>query len=219
MLTNSFKEVQRVVTTINNAKGVYAFTLFNEYNNPREFPKNFVLTPEMVTITYNKIRAATKALMGPGAVDPFNALAGDPRDWVRSIYNSITGADLIAMHGYTRGPDPENVGSNDKFTDDPLTYQYLNYHGCIETMLGAIPYIYKELPIYITEFNHLYKYDGKFGWENDQNAADTVWKAHLLAQYSGYAGLAVYRWSGDDWAIENNQSVLGAIEDLIIHSL
>jgi len=210
--------IEHAADTINYSEGVYAWTIGNEYNNPREFPQAGDLTPNAVVRTYNAIRERVpNARMGPGAVDPFNAQAGDPADWVDEIYSGVNGVEIIGMHGYIRGPDPNQVGSNDKFTDDPLKYQYLNYSGCVEMMLEAIPIEYDDVPIYITEFNHIYKDGGEtdFGWVTDQRAHDVVKRAFGAAEICGYSGLAIYRWSGDDWAMGSNNAVLGAIDEIL----
>jgi len=210
------KFINAAAETINNSVGVYAWEIGNEYNNPREWPTNKNLIAEDVALIYNKIRAKVGDIkMCPGAVDPFNAVAGDPREWVRKIYNTITGAGMTTFHGYTRGAQPENVDSPAKFTDAPLEYQYLNYSGCIETLREALPNAYKILPVYITEFNHLTKYNGTYGWENDENAMVTINKAYAAAQRNGYSGIAMYRWQGDDWTIKDKGNLLYAIENII----
>ena len=210
------KFINAAAETINISLGVYAWEIGNEYNNPREWPRNRVLFPEDVALLYNKIKFKVgNVKMCPGAVDPFNAIAGDPRDWVRKIYNTITGAGMTTFHGYTRGAQPENVDSTAKFTDAPLEYQYLNYSGCVETLREVLPEAYKILPVYITEFNHLVKYNGTYGWENDENAMVTINKAYATAKTNGYSGIAMYRWQGDDWTIKDKGNLLYAIENII----
>jgi len=210
------KFIASAAETINTSVGVYAWEIGNEYNNPREWPTNKNLTAEDVTLIYNKIRAKVGDVkMCPGAVDPFNAVAGDPREWVRRIYNNITGAGMTTFHGYTRGAQPENVDSLAKFTDAPLLYQYLNYSGCVETLREVLPNAYKILPVYITEFNHFTKYNGTYGWENDANAAETIERAYAAAQNNKYSGIAIYRWQGDDWTIKDKGNLLSTIENII----
>ncbi|RLI52508.1 MAG: hypothetical protein DRO87_13095, partial [Candidatus Thorarchaeota archaeon] len=121
------KFVDAAVATILGSSGVWGWSIGNESNNPREFPLTGSLTPQSVVQTYNYIsnRCGT-ARLSPGALDPFNAQAGDPRDWLVEIFNGIDRVDFIDVHGYIRGPDAALVGSDAKFTDDPLKWQYLN---------------------------------------------------------------------------------------------
>jgi len=205
--------VDAAIYTINNSPGVFGWEIGNEYNNPREFPTTGDLTPQSVAQTYNAIRAGCPGKrLGVGALDPFNAQAGDPRNWLTAIYGLITGAELVFAHGYIRGPDASLVGSQAKFADDPLRWQYLNYPGCITALLAYLPAAYKALPVYITEFNHLWKtVEPDWGWVNDGRAADVITAAISAAQVNGFAGLAIYRWAGDEWAVEHNDYVKGAV--------
>lgn len=203
--------------TINTSVGVWGWELFNEANNPREWPLSFTLRPEHISDTYNAIRELVipaKRVMAPGALDPFNAVAGDPRSWLTYIYNSITGAEFVPVHAYIRGPQPDLVNSTAKFTDEPLTWQYLNYYRCIDALLEALPVAYKDLDVYVTEFNHLWKTNeavGDIGWVNDSRAASVVNAAYTAARLRGYKGLCLYRWSGDEWHLYDNSFVLNAV--------
>lgn len=212
--------VDAAVSTINNSRGVWGWTIGNEYNGPREFPLAGPLTPQDVVLTYNLIwEHCDGARLSPGALDPFNALAGDPRDWLTQIFDDIDGADFVAAHGYVRGPDPALVGSTAKFTDHPLTWQYLNYPGCITALLSNLPEQYKELPVYVTEFNHLWKTSeavGDIGWVTDARAAEVIHAAYAAAQYAGFAGLALYRWTGDEWAVKDNSVVLETVKSMLL---
>lgn len=209
--------VNATAQTINNSEGVFAWEIFNEINNPREWPRGTIVSPRDAIQTYNAIRRKVhpeKRIMCPGAIDPFNAEAGDPRDWLTQIYNGVDGAEIVTAHGYIRGPDSSLVGSHYKFNDNPMTWQYLNYHLCVEALLDSLPSPYKDLPVYITEFNHLWKTtEPEYGWVNDVRAYDVVTAAIAQARIAGYAGLAIYRWSGDVWSVENNTHVQQAVLD------
>ena len=45
--------IQACIDTIKQSKGVWGWTIGNELNNPREFPKNYVLTPGYFVNLYN----------------------------------------------------------------------------------------------------------------------------------------------------------------------
>jgi len=210
--------IDAAIQTIERSTGVWGWTISNEANNPREFPRGASLTAGDVVAAYNAIRARVPAgiRMAPGALDPFNAQAGDPRDWLREIYEGIDGAEFVAFHGYVRGPDPELVGSTAKFADAPLTWQYLNYPGCVTALAEALPAGYRDRPWYMTELNHLWRtVEGDWGWVDDERAAEVVRRAHIAAEWMGFAGLALYRWAGDAWTIERNGTVLEVVRELL----
>jgi hypothetical protein len=75
-----------------------------------------------------------------------------------------------------------------------------------------LPAQYRTRPVYITEFNHLWKtVEPDWGWVNDPRAAQAVNAALLAGRAAGFAGLALYRWAGDEWSLENNGYVLDAV--------
>lgn len=211
--------IQAATLTINAARGVWAWELFNEMNNPREFPHGADLTPGTVATAYNAIRhALTVRRLAVGALDPYHATHGDPRAWLQTIYSRITGAEFIAAHGYIRGPDTALVGSDAKFADDPLRWQYLNYPGCVTEPLKALPAPYRSLPVYVTEANHLWRTSeavGDYGWVTDARAGAVVHEFYAAAALAGFAGLALYRWTGDAWALRTNGAVLEAVRALV----
>jgi hypothetical protein len=208
--------IQACIQTIKDSRGVAGYTLCNEINNVREHPKDTRLTVQNWIAAYNSVYAAVDVPMGPGALDPFNAQLGDPRDWLREMYTGIDGAELVPVHGYIRGPDPEKVGSTARFVNDPMTWQYLNYPLCIEALLEALPGGYRSLPVVVTEFNHLWRtqeYD--WGWVDDARAREVVLAAYQAADTMGYAALCLYRWARDEWFLYDNQAVLGAVESIL----
>jgi hypothetical protein len=210
--------VDAALMTMSMSRGVYAWSLGNEANNPREFPQDVRLRPADIVRTYNYLwdRKGEAVRMAPGAFDPFNAQAGDPRDWLTATYEGIHGADLVTAHGYVRGPDPAQVGSEAMFEDPPLAgWQYLNYPGCVTALLDSLPARYQEMPVYVTEFNHIHRDDGAFGWVHDARAAAVIRAAYAGAVEADFAGVAVYRWTGDAWAVRENRQVLDAVAELL----
>jgi hypothetical protein len=214
--------IEAAAETIITSTGVWGWTIGNEYNNPREFPKDGDLTPEIVRDLYNAIRArvfesTVRPMMAPGALDPFNAQAGDPRHWLETVWGGITGAEFVPAHGYVRGPDPDKVDGLDRFQDHPLQWQYLNYSGCVLQLLQYLPLRYKRLPIYVTEFNHIWRDggEGEWGWVRDGRAGEIVHRAYWAAREAGIAGLALYRWAGDEWALHDNEVVKAAVRECL----
>lgn len=209
--------IDACVLTINQSRGVWGFEICNEMNNPREWPSGNAINASNVVALYNaiRLRVVEGKRMAPGALDPFNAQAGDPRAWLSTIYTNISGADFVTAHGYIRGPQPELVNSTAMFTDEPLRWQYLNYYRCVNALLESLPSHYYNHPVYITEFNHLYKtIEGDWGWIFDSRASSVIDSAYAQAQAQRYAGLALYRWSGDAWQVSKNPYVLDAVYNL-----
>jgi hypothetical protein len=211
--------VHAAVETMRQSRGIWGWTVLNEANNPREFPHGGRLTAWSVIRTYNVIRdlAGEGFRMAPGALDPYHATQGNPRDWLARIYARIHGAEFTAFHGYVRGPDPALVGSEARFTDAPLEWQYLNYPGCVTALRDALPVAYQDRPLYVTEFNHLWKtVEGDWGWVDDERAAHVIEAAYAAAKRAGIDGLAVYRWAGDDWRVHDNPVVTDAVKRLAV---
>lgn len=213
--------VQACIATIEQSRGVWGWSVGNEMNNSREWPKDTTLTPEYVAEVYNQVRDSVTANVAPGAVDPFNAGLCDVQEYWRRLWGSVKGAGFVDLHGYIHGPDAALCWSSMRFGDAPLTWQYFNFFGCCQTLLERLPTKYRSLPAIVSEFNHIDKGDGKLGWVGDARAGAIVRAAYQrLTEWNAsnqgnpVTGLAIYRWRGDAWAVEGNSSVLNAIKEL-----
>jgi hypothetical protein len=86
------------IQTIRDARGVYAFTLFNEADNPREWPvEGHQLTADHVVYLYNAIYREVKDLpvkVGLGALDPFYGPGSNCMDWWEHILAEAIGAEV-----------------------------------------------------------------------------------------------------------------------------
>lgn len=195
------------------SRGVWGWTIGNETNNPREWPRNYELTPEYVATVYNEIYSRTDVCLAPGAVDPFFGPGSDNREWFKYIWEHISGAHFVPVHGYIRGPNPALLDSEEQFSHDPLKWQYLNFPRCCETLLLTLPDWARGLDAYVTEFNHLWRtVEPDWGWVNDIRAKEVILAAmSAIETVPQIKGLAVYRWRGDDWDTYNNEYVLDAV--------
>jgi len=208
---------------IGHACGVWGWSIGNEYNNRREWPRGQALTPSYVAAVYDHVAMhASAARTAPGAVDPYYGPGSDCGLWFEQVWRSIRGgADFVDLHGYIRGPDPDLCWSEARFGSEPLTWQGLNYWHCCATLLARLPSQYRNLPVLVSECNHLWKtVEPDWGWVNDDRAGDVVralydrareWNAGGGQQV---AGLCLYRWRGDEWAVADNGHVLGALADV-----
>ena len=160
--------------------------------------------------------------LSPGAIDPFYGPGSDGREWFCTVWENITGADFIDLHGYIRGPDPTLCWSKARFEHDPLKWQGLNYLECCWTLLDVLPNRHAGLPIVISECNHLWKtVEPDWGWVNDKRAASVTaslyeraleWNRHNAQQI---IAVCLYRWQGDAWAIAKNDHVLSALANQV----
>lgn len=214
--------VASAVTTICEAQGVYAFTLFNELNNPREWPSGYVVQPWVVPYLYNRIWDQVKdldVLVGPGALDPFHGPGSDCREWFRCVMRDIHGAKVIGLHGYGRGPYTSMLNSSMMFGDDPLRWQYATFFGCVRTFVDEVPNRFAGVPIMITECNHLWleaEYwptNPTIGWNPDAtNWIEAVYDT--IKDKPQIKALMFYRWSDDAWRMRDKPNLLPKIAEL-----
>lgn len=228
LLVNQQRFADACVDTISRSTGVYAWSLTNEANSPREWPKKAdgsleTISPARLAAFFAYVQArAPHELLSIGGFDPFNVESGlDPREWTTFVWEQlgIYQPSFIDVHGYIRGPDANLVGSDGKFPAGKLSWQYLNFPKCYETLLEAMPDWAQSLPVIVSEFNHLWKtVEPDWGWVNDERASDVIVAAKdWLQAQSPYAnrtlGFCVYRWQGDAWETYNNSYVKATIKE------
>lgn len=218
---------QRCANFANASKGVRVYVIGNEMNNPREWPLGQPLLAERYARCFNEVYRAIKAehpnaIVCPGAIDPYNAALGfaphnlaqgDVRVYWQVMLENIAACDGLALHAYTRGPDPQLIDSNDTFGNAPLLGLHLNF-GVFEDILNATPAKFRNLPVYITETNHLWPVrEGEFGWLDENRG--WVWKMYQAvnewnARNTQQIQCALlYRWPRlDDWYIVDRPKVV-----------
>ncbi len=216
--------VDAVVETIMAARGVDYFHVGNEPNNRSEWPgfgtdDVFALSPQYVTQIYNEVwqRVGNRAKLGPPPMDPYFGPGSNNRDWWLTILNHIAGADALFLHAKTQTNDANEVHSRVRFSDNPLTWQYLHLR-TVETSLAVAPGRFRSLPVYVTEINpqYLREIKGENGWLPD-NAA---WVREAL-DYFRYerpvTGVVFYRYesAGDQapYGLEDKPAILKAIKE------
>ena len=205
--------------TMNQSKGVWGFICGNETNNPAEFPNGQVITPEYYAQIYNRLwySIPINVKMGVQAIDPYFGPNSDNRDYWQRILNNIDGADFLTVHPKTQDSNPDNVDSKAKFTNDPLRWQYLHLSS-YQPLLDVVPARLQNLPVIATEVNPQRHNDGKtLGWQADKGAE---WVQRAVQHFKNYnetavmpiTGVIFYRFSVDDWRINNKPNILQAIK-------
>ncbi len=206
--------IDNCVATIRQNGHVWGWSVGNEPNNPREDPPGYALRPQDVAEIYNAIRARCPGVrMSPGATDPYNAQKMDSGDWARAAWEEIDGAEWVEAHGYVRGPDPDLVGSPARFDDPPLQWLRLNFPGCVTDLVNRLPMAARGLPVYVTECNHIWRDggEGDWGWVTDGRAVEVIRRCKVQAQAQALAGVAFYRWRGDEWRLDNKPDLVAAV--------
>lgn len=216
--------IAAVTGTMLSARGVDYFHVGNEPNNRQEWPgfgtnQETPLTPADVIAIYNEIwrRVNGRAKMGPPPLDPYFGPNSDNRQWWVAILDGITGADALFFHAKTQTNDPAEVWSRQRFSDPPLTWQYLHLRA-IEPLLAAVPERFRSLPTFVTELNPqcLTTIGGATGWRAD-NAAWVHEALRYFREERPVTGVIFYRYelAGDQapFGLENKPAILQAIAE------
>jgi murein DD-endopeptidase MepM/ murein hydrolase activator NlpD len=220
--------VSAMVHTINQSRGVYLNTIYNELNNPVEWVGGYpnpdeVLTPERALDLYERVAAGVRddVLLAPGAVDPFNVVAqqfgqpGDPADWFNTMHNSVSRIDAIILHAKTQTNDPAECASNEKFSDAPLAGRYLH----LRTYLDQLNWVeddLRRLPVFITEVNPQRVDAHTLGWVDDNaawvDAAVKEFERHNRTHLQPVTGICFYRYDpADPWGLMGRPAILDEI--------
>ena len=170
-----------------------------------------------------------EAIVVPGAVDPYNTypwkLMGDqrnrPLEYFKEMLDAIDDLDGIALHTYTHWLDVDLVTRLTVFQDAFLQPGTPNEHyydfQAYRPFAEAIPEKWRDRPIYIAETNHWValeheprnpEEERRVGWVNRESG----WVQAAYAEIDCWNNtdhaqqihcLLLYRWTGDDWAIEH----------------
>ncbi len=204
-----------VIKTIETSKGVAYWQYGNEINNIGEWPSSFSITPQYYIDSYNRVWDAVNAManLGPCAIDPYFGPNSNNRDWWTQILTGIKGAAALFLHPKTQSNDPAEIYSTAKFSNDPLTWQYLNFR-TIETSLEVVSTRFKALPVYLSEVNpQRIAYPATFGWLADNSAWVSEARRYVsewnaVATHQPITGIVFYRWADDVWRLADKPILL-----------
>ena len=194
------------------------------------------ITPAMYAEAFNLARQRIKearddAIVVPGAVDPYFGLplplTGQryrPLDYFREMLDDIDDLDGFCLHTYTHWLDvglitkPTVFGA--EFLQPGTPYEHYYDFQAYRSFAEAIPEKWRDRPIYITESNHWVRSDHppapgedvKPGWINRdvgwvQAAYEEINRWNSAPHAQQIRCLLIYRWTGDEWAIENLDEV------------
>ncbi len=218
----------------------WTIQIANEQNNPREHPGGFEhptehITPELYADAFNKTYRAIKAVLPnaivcTGAIDPYNYMPWKrnnnqpmrPLEYYDRMMANIDALDGVILHAYVHGPNPKAVTHLVRFANgnpsNPLYDHYFDFQ-TYRLFLERIPGKWRDVPVYITEMNHICRAsaapncDRDQGWESyNTGVVREIYKEIDRWNQTPYAqqvrcGL-LYRWFGDQWELHNKGGVL-----------
>lgn len=218
-----------------NTQYQWTLQIGNEQNNPSEHPGDYGqifehITPERYAQAFNKVYAAIKAILPgavvcPGAVDPYNStplpLLGQarwrPLDYFQTMLDNIPALDGFILHAYTHGPALDAITNLATFGDSLLSDHYFDFQ-TYRLFMERIPLKWRDLPVYLTETNHICRpgaapaclhdqgwVNQNTGWVRAMYTEIHRWNRQPYAQQIRCALL--YRWDGDDWRIADKPGV------------
>jgi hypothetical protein len=209
-------------------------------HNPQEH-----IRPEMYAHAFNLARQRIKAvdldaIVVPGAVDPYYGLPWEsgeiwrPLDYFKNMLAHIDDLDGVCLHTYTHWLDVSLITAKTTFTNPPLNPGTPNEHyydfQAYRSFAEAIPGKWHNRPIYLTESNHWIKLDRaplpnehvESGWLN----RDVGWVQAAYAEIHNWNNTPyaqqiqcclLYRWTGDEWAIEGLGEVQNDFKKALDH--
>lgn len=197
--------------TMNQARGVAYFHPWNEPNNAAEWPAGYQLTWRYVLDAYNTLCGMVKrdVCIGPPPLDPYYGPGSDNGEWWRSILSGAARIDALFLHTIkTQDGQAATIWSTRKFTDPPLTWQYMNARAT-ETYLQMIPSARRGIPVFVTEANPMRGWAGAGG--------EWIREAVRYARMMSLSGIVFYRYdrAGDQaaYGISDRADLLTAVAE------
>jgi hypothetical protein len=187
---------QACVDTMAQNPLAWGWVYCNELNNPREWPRDGVVTPDALTESYRRVwqRRPANTKLAPMPVDPFNAGWGD---WRHAYAWGELPASFYAVHVYDHGVDADPSRT---FGDAPLTGVGFN-RNVLATQLAILP----DKPVIITEANH-----GADGSKWSGESASWVDTFYTYSSKFDVEGVCLFRhgYNDDRWRFGDHKPVM-----------
>jgi hypothetical protein len=149
--------IQACATWVQNSgDGCHIWIIGNEVNNPREWPRNAMITPAAYANVFNRARDAIRQgahqndIVCPAPIDPYNAQFGDSRLYFADMLRNIRNLDGLILHAYTHTPELTDITHTQTFGNAPLLGQYFDFQ-VFRNMLDLIPSRWRNVPVFMTE--------------------------------------------------------------------
>lgn len=204
--------VSDAVETIER-NAAWGYIICNEMNSPRESPNARSISENFFIDVYNRIEAeiSTSYRLSPGAIDPTNAGWSDWRFSWPFVLNSLARMDFLSLHAYCHGSDLNLIRGTRTFKTGTILAGVFYDLRMLESQQAVIPRPLRTLPQIVTETNHLYRRDGRNGWDEDI-AGEWIIKAFEYFREHGIAGVCPFRYNYNEWAFKDIPSVLRAMQ-------
>ena len=217
---------QKCAQWVAASKGAKIFIIGNEMNVAAERPNGQPILPADYARCFLKCRTAIQSVSGrasmnvvPGATGPYNIETVYPAnptgDWIKYFQDTLVAlqgqCDGIAVHCYSRGQNPGDITSQDKFA---APYQN-NYRGFLayQNFMNAVPQAMRTLPVYLTETQPLINdtpdwINQNTGWVTAAFAEINRWNS--IASNQAIQALTMFRWLNTDphWCFSTKNNVL-----------
>lgn len=174
---------------------------------------------ECYNLVYDQVKAARpNAKLIPQPPAPWNANGKYPGnesgDWIQQLPDMLNRigpgrVDGIALHAYSHGHNKDLIFSQEKMGPP---FGHRNYHfQAYREYMEAIPYAFRNLPVFITESNPDGWEDKNNGWIQAAYAEIDSWNKDQ--DHQPIRCLAFYRWPNEDRDQFHIRSKGGVVDD------
>ncbi len=150
---------------------------------------------------------------------PYQGFFGDFIKYMRDMLLAIgpQQCDGMAIHAYSHGYDPKLIFSKEKM-GAPFQKYYFHFR-TYQDQMTAIPFEFRQLPVYLTEANGDKESDGSkwpnknSGWIKNAYREINRWNQDRNHQIRA---VILYRWSrDDDWNIDGKRNVQRDLKEAV----
>jgi len=230
---------QRCGNFVEKSDGGHIWIIGNEPNLAAERPGGPNADPILPTMYAHCFRLCRREIhRRPGhkqdevvvaAIGPWNVESEPWIEYFQSMLwelnpDSVYGAQLdgIALHVYSRGPDPSSILDDAKM--DPPFDRWHSGFQAYRDFMGAIPRWARDLPVYVTECNQSGPWeDRNTGWVQAAYAEIDRWNSCSDAddprqRKQTIRCLCLYRWEElDQWSLRTKSEVVADLRSAIAH--